>query len=84
MLALIVVRQKILRKPYSVLALRRMRCRCSCLPQSELPEAAQLPAIILGIAMHGLCGCFIFVAFMVVDENVPPMSGQARKACLIS
>ena len=34
------------------------------------PEAAQLPAIILGIAMHGLCfGCFIFVAFMVVDEE---------------
>ena len=33
-------------------------------------EILQLPAIILGIAMHGLCfGCFIFVAFMVVDEE---------------
>lgn len=33
-------------------------------------EFLQLPAIILGIAMHGLCfGCFIFVAFMVVDEE---------------
>ena len=33
-------------------------------------EILQLPAIILGISMHGLCfGCFIFVAFMVVDEE---------------
>ena len=33
-------------------------------------EFLQLPAIILGISMHGLCfGCFIFVAFMVVDEE---------------
>ena len=30
----------------------------------------QLPAIILGVSMHGFCfGCFIFVAFMVVDEE---------------
>ena len=37
---------------------------------SALPESLQLTAIILGIAMHGLCfGCFIFVAFMVVDEE---------------
>jgi nucleoside transporter len=29
-----------------------------------------LPAILFGIALHGLCfGCFIFVAFMVVDEE---------------
>jgi MFS family permease len=29
--------------------------------------------VILGIAMHGLCfGCFIFVAFMVVDEQTTP------------
>lgn len=29
-----------------------------------------LPTILLGVALHGLCfGCFIFVAFMVVDEN---------------
>lgn len=36
----------------------------------SFPEAVQLPAIVLGVAMHGLCfGCFIFVAFMVVDEE---------------
>ncbi|HGY90821.1 MAG TPA: MFS transporter [Planctomycetes bacterium] len=29
-----------------------------------------LPWILLGVALHGLCfGCFIFVAFMVVDEE---------------
>jgi MFS family permease len=29
--------------------------------------------LILGIALHGLCfGCFIFVAFMVVDEETTP------------
>jgi len=32
--------------------------------------APALPTVILGIALHGLCfGCFVFVAFMVVDEN---------------
>ncbi len=34
-----------------------------------LPLPAML-TLIVGIAMHGVCfGCFIFVAFMVVDEN---------------
>ena len=29
-----------------------------------------LPTVLLGVALHGLCfGCFIFVAFMVVDEE---------------
>ena len=36
----------------------------------SLPVSLQLPAIILGVSMHGFCfGCFIFVAFMVVDEE---------------
>jgi MFS family permease len=35
--------------------------------------APSLPFVIAGIALHGLCfGCFIFVAFMVVDENTTP------------
>ncbi len=35
-----------------------------------LPEIVTL---ILGVGMHGLCfGCFIFVAFMVVDEESSP------------
>ena len=32
--------------------------------------APSLFPVLLGVALHGLCfGCFIFVAFMVVDEN---------------
>ena len=32
-----------------------------------------LPLILLGVALHGFCfGCFIFVAFMVVDEESSP------------
>jgi len=31
--------------------------------------APELPFVLLGVALHGVCfGCFIFVAFMVVDE----------------
>lgn len=41
---------------------------------------AQLGMVIGGILLHGLCfGCFIFVAFMVVDEEMTPdvkASGQ--------
>ncbi|MGY8756615.1 MAG: MFS transporter, partial [Phycisphaerales bacterium] len=34
---------------------------------------AQLGMVIAGILLHGLCfGCFIFVAFMVVDEEMTP------------
>jgi nucleoside transporter len=32
-----------------------------------------MAVLLSGIALHGLCfGCFIFVAFMVVDENTSP------------
>ena len=36
----------------------------------SFPEAMHLPIIIIGAAMHGFCfGCFIFIAYMVVDEE---------------
>ncbi|MEM1452636.1 MAG: MFS transporter [Planctomycetota bacterium] len=32
-----------------------------------------LPTVLAGVALHGVCfGCFIFVAFMVVDEETTP------------
>ena len=35
--------------------------------------APSLPFVIAGIALHGFCfGCFIFVAFMIVDECTTP------------
>ena len=34
--------------------------------------ADSVAAVLLGVALHGFCfGCFIFVAFMVVDEETP-------------
>jgi MFS family permease len=31
---------------------------------------SEVPILMLGVALHGLCfGCFIFVAFMIVDEE---------------
>ncbi len=35
--------------------------------------APELTPVLIGVALHGLCfGCFIFVAFMVVDEWTTP------------
>ena len=35
--------------------------------------ATSMPAVLLGVALHGLCfGCFLFVATMVVDEETTP------------
>lgn len=32
-----------------------------------------IPTLILGVALHGVCfGCFIFLAFMIVDEETSP------------
>jgi MFS family permease len=34
---------------------------------------SQILILILGVSMHGLCfGCFIFVAFLIVDEETTP------------
>jgi MFS family permease len=39
-------------------------------PISRTTGIPEIAILITGVAMHGLCfGCFIFVAFMVVDEN---------------
>lgn len=35
-------------------------------------DTTKMPLIMVGLALHGFCfGCFIFVAFMVVDEETP-------------
>ncbi len=39
-------------------------------PISASTGLPEVPILMLGVAMHGLCfGCFIFVAFLVIDEN---------------
>ena len=36
----------------------------------RFPEELVLPSLLFALALHGLCfGCFIFVAFMIVDEE---------------
>jgi MFS family permease len=40
---------------------------------SQTTGIPPIAILIAGVAMHGLCfGCFIFVAFMVVDEETSP------------
>lgn len=42
-------------------------------PVSAATGIAPIAVLIAGVAMHGLCfGCFVFVAFMVVDEQTTP------------
>jgi MFS family permease len=42
----------------------------------EIARATGIPEVailVTGVAMHGLCfGCFVFIAFMVVDEETTP------------
>jgi nucleoside transporter len=36
----------------------------------DLPEDLRIPILVGGVALHGVCfGCFIFLAFMIVDEE---------------
>lgn len=42
-------------------------------PIASATGIAPVAILILGVAMHGLCfGCFVFIAFMVVDEETTP------------
>jgi MFS family permease len=42
-------------------------------PIASTTGIAPVAILILGVAMHGLCfGCFVFIAFMVVDEETTP------------
>lgn len=39
-------------------------------PIHEVTGVPHVPILMLGVSLHGLCfGCFIFVAFLVIDEN---------------
>jgi len=42
-------------------------------PISQATGIAEVPILMVGVALHGLCfGCFIFVSFLVIDENTTP------------
>jgi nucleoside transporter len=63
--------KKLSRKLLLAIGLWAYALRMAIFAYSEaIPESIRTLAVVLGIAMHGLCfGCFIFVAFMVVDEE---------------
>ena len=57
--------KKLSRKGFLALGLAAYAARMALFAYCERP-----PFVLLGVALHGLCfGCFIFVAFMVVDEE---------------
>lgn len=65
------VAKKLSRKLLLAIGLWAYALRMAIFAYSEaIPESIRTAAVVLGIALHGLCfGCFIFVAFMVVDEE---------------
>ena len=62
---------KVARKSFLALGLIAYGLRMAIFAYADvIPESVRVPALIFGIALHGLCfGCFIFVAFMIVDEE---------------
>ena len=62
-----VLAQKMTRKTLLGLGLAAYAARMALFAYTDSLEMA-----LLGVALHGFCfGCFIFVAFMVVDEETP-------------
>ena len=71
--AITVLAKKISRKTFLAIGLVAYGLRMLVFANVEaIPAAVQVPTLLLGILMHGLCfGCFIFVSFMIVDEEAP-------------
>ena len=58
------------RKSLLMIGLVAYGLRMAIFSYAPMLGAGGMPLVILGVALHGLCfGCFIFVAFMVVDEE---------------
>lgn len=71
--AIPMIAKKISRKTFLAIGLVAYGIRMLIFANVEaIPGAVQVPTLLLGILMHGLCfGCFIFVSFMIVDEETP-------------
>jgi nucleoside transporter len=65
------IAKQVPRKTLLAVGLLAYALRMAIFSQAEaIPAELRTPAVIFGVALHGLCfGCFIFVAFMVVDEE---------------
>lgn len=73
-LALIpLVAKKLSRKSLLAIGIVAYAVRMALFSYIDAIPLPTLATLLLGIALHGLCfGCFIFVAFMVVDEETTP------------
>ncbi len=62
--------KKYSRKTFLAVGLLAYGLRMALFAYAGVLPMPLMTTLLLGIALHGLCfGCFIFVAFMVVDEN---------------
>ncbi len=65
--AIPVVAKSVSRKTFLAVGIAAYALRFLIFAQAE---SLGLGAVVFGVALHGLCfGCFIFVAFMIVDEE---------------
>ena len=61
---------KLSRKKLLMIGLVAYAARMALFSYAPMLGDMGMPLVILGVALHGFCfGCFIFVAFMVVDEE---------------
>lgn len=68
--AIPLVASKVSRKSLLAVGLVAYAARMALFANVDAIPLPTMAVLMTGIAMHGLCfGCFIFVAFMVVDEN---------------
>jgi len=65
--------RKIQRKTLLMIGLIAYAARMALFSYVDVLPLPEMATLVLGVAMHGLCfGCFIFVAFMIVDEETGP------------
>ncbi|MFT5154838.1 MAG: nucleoside transporter, partial [Planctomycetota bacterium] len=62
--------RRISRKTFLAIGLLAYGCRMALFQYVDVIPLPDTLTLLLGVALHGVCfGCFIFVAFMVVDEE---------------
>ena len=61
---------RVRRKTFLTIGLIAYAVRMALFSYVDVVPLPEIVTLVLGVAMHGLCfGCFIFVAFMIVDEE---------------
>lgn len=67
------VAKKLSRKTLLAIGVTAYALRMALFAHLDAVPLPQIATLLAGIALHGFCfGCFVFVAFMVVDEETTP------------